>query len=588
MSFPQFPPLAALAVIAAVVVLIVALHMLRPRSARSSVASLVLWARVLHGMRRTNARWRWWLTLLLALAIGSMLALSLVWPQSSAGDGARLLVVIDNAPSMQARTHDGATRWKHALAAARAFIRAQGAATQIRVADTMGLAAAGGFDVPARALDTLDAIVPAGFGTPRLPAMLVDSPVPVHLFTDGVGMPAAQHGVTVHSVFEAADNVALTAFDVRASPAQPSRIEALVQIYNASPGAVQTRVALRAQNGFHAEQRMELASGEMADLTFDVGDAQGVLVAGVSTPGDAFGLDDLGYALMPHHGPREIVLVTPGDSALEDSLRALPGVRLTVVPPARFDPAARFDACVFDRFAPPRPPSGGSLVLGSQRVTWLPPTVQHLQAPLVGPWDTGHPVTAHAQWSALRLQRAGLIATAPTTHALLRSPRGEGALLVALEQPQRIVYAGFAASESNLALQPWFAVFLGHALDWVAAPVAVVTAQPGIVAVALADAHVTDGNGARVRSESDAEGTRFVAAQPDVYEVRKGTDIRRVVVNRFDPRFSAINDVAPAAPAAPPPPAAASWPTSSTTALLAAVFALLLLDWLAWLRRITI
>ena len=55
------------------------------------------------------------------------------------------------------------------------------------------------------------------------------------MFSDGVSALSPAKGTIDHSVFEPAINVAVTAFEARPLPNDPTRYQALVQILNASP-----------------------------------------------------------------------------------------------------------------------------------------------------------------------------------------------------------------------------------------------------------------------------------------------------------------------------------------------------------------
>ena len=103
-------PALAYALIAITALLIFLLHLLRPRALRRAVSSTVLWAQVLKGRRRYHAPLRWLLSLLLCLAIGLALAAALGRPEGLGDDRNKIVIVLDNAPSMAARTRDGESR----------------------------------------------------------------------------------------------------------------------------------------------------------------------------------------------------------------------------------------------------------------------------------------------------------------------------------------------------------------------------------------------------------------------------------------------------------------------------------------------
>lgn len=576
----------ALALLALLAAAIVALHLIRPRARPTAVASNLVWARVLGTGRRRAARWRWWFTLLLALAIGLGLLFAAVLPAGFSGPktAQRAVVIIDNAPSMQARMRDGRSRFAHALDEGERWLRAQGDGIAVRVTDTMGLAPLTAYAPAAHGIQTLRGIPAATFGTPRLPAATLGSASVRHLFTDGVMLAHAQDAI-VHRVFEPADNVGVTAFDVRRALGDSARSDALLQVFNAADKPVRARVHVRGQDGFTLARELTLAGGELADLTLDVSAATGVLVAGISAANDAFALDDIAYALAPTRTSREVLLVSPGDGRLEDALRTLPGVHLTLMRPADYAPDARYAAYVFDRYAPPQPPPAGSIVFDAHGPAWLPVARERVVAPAIKSWDATHPVAASLPWPNLRLRAAFAVEGGS---ALVRDGDGR-ALLSAFDTPQPLLYAGFAPSESNLALQPAFPAFLGRALAWVGARDETMHAAPGQIEVPLADARITDGNGGLVPSTAWGAASRFVAAVPDVYSARSGDHARVIVVNRDDPEFSRINRVRldAGARAATPAPRGGSG-QALWIVLLATVFALLLLDWAAWLRRLTL
>src|SRR3954454_6711884 len=116
-------PVLAYALLAAIAVLIVALHLLKPRSQRHVVSSTLIWARVAKLRKSADKLWRWWLALALSLAVGLAIALALTRPEvPGTAAGARMVLVLDNSPSMAARTLDGKTRWLHAVEQARVQI----------------------------------------------------------------------------------------------------------------------------------------------------------------------------------------------------------------------------------------------------------------------------------------------------------------------------------------------------------------------------------------------------------------------------------------------------------------------------------
>ena len=148
MTFFALSPLAAYTLLAGVALVIVLLHLLKPRPARRLVPSTVVWANVLKRYTPQAARWRRWLSLLLALGIGMSLALAFTRPQPNVLGLAsqRVVLVLDNSPSMAARTRDGRSRWLHAEEQARRMLAATSA--EVMLLDTMGTAPVSGYVAP--------------------------------------------------------------------------------------------------------------------------------------------------------------------------------------------------------------------------------------------------------------------------------------------------------------------------------------------------------------------------------------------------------------------------------------------------------
>jgi Ca-activated chloride channel family protein len=573
------------ALLGAIAALIALLHLLKPRPQPMVVPSTLLWASVAKQRKRRDRLWRWWLSLLLCLAVGLAIGFALTRSDlPGAVTGTRMVLVLDNSPSMAARTRDGKTRWLHALEQARGLIEAS--RSHIMLLDTMGRAPVTGFVARAEALAVLDRLRVASGGVPQLPAPANDASADVHVLSDGVAAIDIPVRAVVHSVYEAADNIAVTALDVRPFPTDPLRFEAFVQVFNASAGPKHARLTLRGGERFALSQELDLAPGELVDASFDVSRFEGgVLAAAALTQNDAFAMDDVAFATMPEHRSRQVVLVTRGNARLEDCLRSLAGLRLRTILPAQYRDDLGADAYVFDSFAPDKPPAAGALLFHPPAVSWLPAVSREVLGTTVSDWDRSHVLTDGVAWHDLRIRRAALrLVEHPVVSA------ANGTLIATGKASAPWIAVGFAPQDSNLALQTGFPVFVGNALSWLSDAQPPAVRSIGTVHVPLADAYVTDGSGARIASRNTPEGTVFEAARPDVYTVRSSERHLQVVANMLDPRLADINhsrfaDRAESDVVRPPAVRgnAAPW----IVFLLAGVM-FLLLEWAAYTRRITL
>jgi hypothetical protein len=220
------------------------LFFIKVRPPRINVPSLLLWRRVLDHSREMT----WWervrraVSLAVTVLVAIALALALTRPGpgvagASAGGAGRVLIVIDSSWSMAARSASGGTRWARALAVAHA-LAASAPTGEVALATTAdGLVEAPTSD--SALIDTaIDALQPAGGEGGDFPRVAGTSVV--HFITDGAVARALDPAVIVHSVFDPAPNVGVTALELRPAIAADSAGEAYVEVanYAAAPQAV--------------------------------------------------------------------------------------------------------------------------------------------------------------------------------------------------------------------------------------------------------------------------------------------------------------------------------------------------------------
>jgi hypothetical protein len=592
LSFLALPAFVAYAAVATVAAIIGLLFLIRPARIRVTVSSTMLWERVLRQAGTHRRRRRWLLSLLLSLLLGLILAFAATRPRFGASVQ-RFVVVLDNTVSMGARTGDGRTRWQRALADADDLIRQWGGATEVLVLDTAGREAPTGF-VPARAArEQLTRMRLSAHGEGTVPALPSGDAIRgAYLFTDGVGVSEVPSGVTVRSVFERADNVAITGFEARPVPGAPTRYEAFLQIANTGTSARQVALEVRGSGGFHVARELRVDGETAINLALDVTHVdQGPLRAHITVPGDAFDLDNSAFCVVLPHRLRRVLLATPGNPPLEDSLRLLPGIALTVRSPAGHLASPGFDAYVFDRHAPSEAPEAGALFLRPPQTPWLDATWRAggRQTTLVP--DDDHPLAGRVAWGDVRID-ATRLASAPEGRAVVRAGGNVGdgrAVVVSGRARARWAATGFALEDSNLPLQAGFPVFLDTALRWLDPGPTLVSGSVGWVELPLPDVEVLDGTGARVASTRTANGTLFEAPYPGVYRIVGGTEPTAIVVNANDLRMAQINRqrlaVGPAGREAAVRGSVA-WPEPGIV-LLGIALVLLVAEWVAFVRGAT-
>ena len=136
MNFLSLSPAVAGALLAATGATVVFLYWLKPPPRRVVVPSNLIWSRLLREKRRSTLldRLRWWLSLIVALAIGLSLALALTRPEieSISGQLRRIVVVVDSraaradsswSPTLQVRHRrpsrvSGVKPWRSSMVSA--------------------------------------------------------------------------------------------------------------------------------------------------------------------------------------------------------------------------------------------------------------------------------------------------------------------------------------------------------------------------------------------------------------------------------------------------------------------------------------
>lgn len=598
MNFVTLSPALAAALAASAALVVVGFYLLRPPPQRLRVASTLLWERVVAARRRVNQRWRWWLSLLLALIIAVGLVLAVAGPESDAPQGERrdLLLVVDNSPTMGAWRSDGRTRLDHALDAARAEIAAAPPGTRFHVADTMRTASSAGLVDAAEARATLDRIGAGLGGQPTFPDLSLlpagEAGREAVFFTDGVNPMALPEGLRSVSVFEAGPNLGITAFGIRALATDATRHEAFVEIANAGGAAVDAVVTISGPGRTAQRRSVKVPGRGFASVTLSVSDfSGGALRAAVETGDDRFELDDVAYGFLPLNRVMRVGLVTPGNAALERALRLDPRVRLTVMAPSRYGRGGSFDAWVFDRFTPPAAPLAPVLVFRPGEADWITPATRPVAAPAVASWLPDQPVLDNVSLADVQLDRAAALRTADRpVEVLARSADGQ-ALITASARVPRWVATGFSLDDTNFSAQASFPVFLANAMQWLTEDNPVRAAGVGLVRAPIAAARASSVSAGSLAARPVPGATLVSVPTPDFVTLEAPGERLRMLVNVLDPAVTDINaSDLPSGPDAGARPATpqqrGGMPVWWWIALAAA--ALLLVEWVAFHRRWTV
>lgn len=577
----------------------------RPRKVR--VPSLLFWSRVLNDSRELTLweRIRRAVSLVVTAAIAIALAMALLRPALSKVEGpsrvqgatgasaGRSVIVIDSSWSMLARTRGGDTRWSRAIADARRLTAGSGG--EVALATTADGLVEGPTADRALIEAALDRITPSGAGAAAWPA--IAGAEAVYFITDGAMLRPRDPGVVIRSVFETADNVAITAFAVRPALGGPAAGEAYLEIANFGP-AQQVHFTLARGTASLLDRRVDMAAGETLRqvVRLDRGGDPRVRMR-IEARGNALAIDDEAVAWFEQARPLSVTVVGERTEWLAHLFAANPEVTATFITPAAYRPPSplrgsgeagegREDAIVFDRWAPPSPPDRPALYFAPPaRGAWLPAgdAVEDLPK-----WSTAgsHPVVRGVDPFTLNIERAR-----PFTSAALApvaaSARGTPLISVSTSTTgPRLVVVGFGPNDSNLTSAPAFPVLIGNALAWLAGNPEARARRPGLNSFSDDVTRVVAPDDAVVpltRLPGEAIGVLRV---PGLYLVEEGRARAMFAVNVTDPDVSNLARTGAAATVAAAGSAGGPRPWWLYCAV--AAFAGILLEWWTWLRRITV
>ena len=602
-------PLLAGLILAGTAAAVGVLYWLKPPPRRLVVPSRLLWNRLLKEKRRSTFldRLRWWMSLMIALTIGLSVAAAMGRPEFSwaGGDIPRMTIVMDNSATMATRAPDGFSRWEHAVALARGLLQQGSVDGEFLILDTSGQAPARDPGDRRSALEILDGLSASLGASSQFPTP-VAADGPLYFISDGVMVDDVPAEADVISVYDPADNVGITAFEVGSVPSAPLEYQAFLEITNASLGPKEVSVRLSGAGEGGLRETLTLRAGESRGLTIDLSSFdRGPVRVAVITDGDAFAADDLAFAFLPVRSRTRIALVSPGSVYLESALADEPRLRVTSLTPGEYDESVRADLYIFDRWAPEEPPPGPALLFLPPNVGWLATTVAVLTSPAVSGWDPDHPLMRFVSLEDLRVDRAvrflGAAGASSEVEVIIGTRElplmiaAEVPQMMAAELPQKIIRVAFALEDSNFPLQPAFPIFLSNVLSWMMDERGALLRSPGRVEVALPEAEVTDLEGAEIAASQVSGRTVFVAEEPGLYTVAAGPRRLRVAVNLADRERTAVNasSFSPDARATAPPAAlrlAGEQARGSElwTVLLAVATLLVTVEWFTYHRRWTV
>ena len=482
------------AALAAVVITV--LYVLKLRKRTVEIPFSPLWSRVITTRRHRTDWWRRLkrlLSWLIHILIAALLAFAMLGPHldDEGVDERHILVLLDNSASMGATDVTGGhDRFEVGRDKARQVLETVGGDDRVMVVlfnnrvqplgpfvDDPSLVDAALRDVrvTANPTDLEQALEFAADSLrERQPAELV-------IITDGAGrtedtrldIDFGEETTVRHlAVGESSENLAITAFNARRYPANRMDHELYVEVRSFFDRPVEATLEITADDRLIDTQKLELeargshrqfypgmaTAGErlQARVRLDTADAR-----------DVFPLDDRAYAVIPPPTQLRVQLVSTGNLFIEGPLILNSHIEFERVDPHDYDPAADFDAHIFDRVAP-EPPASGHLLYFGPPTEGSPFEITHRDDdPILTDIRQSHPLMRWINLDDLNIGETNTFALT-ADDSPVASAFGRPVIVARQVDHRRMVAVGFDIRNSDFPLRVSFPVFILNVLDYFA------------------------------------------------------------------------------------------------------------------------
>lgn len=462
---------------------VVLFYLLKRKRVVRLVSSTLLWQKFLAETQASapfqKLRRNWLLILQIIMLLLAILALSRPYFATKAGSSQLRVLIIDASASMQS-TDETPTRFEQARKEALAWVDSLrdedrmvvlqvAANTEVKQSETSEKAALRRAINSCQAMDSPTRLLPAL----KMAESLIrdrgkDSNPEIHLFSDGAVPDLTEFGnkalpLVYHRIGQGANNLGITALDVRPNPEDATRRAIYVSVGNFSTNKLQTDLELSLDGKLIETKPITVGAGETSSQVFIASQSADGVFTVHSTLQDDLSVDNQAsiVSLLPH--PIKVLLVTSGNRLLERVLRATPYLQLAVANSLN-DDGRDFDFVVLDGITPSVWPRGNVLAFHVANTNWFE-NVFEIEAPPIVDWRSTHPILRYAGFDNVQISKS-LAAKTPTWGvSLVDSPKAP--LVIAGELArQRILWVGFDPMESNWPLRISFPIFVVNAVDW--------------------------------------------------------------------------------------------------------------------------
>jgi len=466
---------------------VILLYLLKQRRRRVQVSTLMFWDQILRDEQSVTSltRLRKLLSLLLQLLFITLLALALARPMFTKDmlGARRIVVLLDASASMHVQEEDG-TRFNSAARLARGVIRG------MSLGDTAMLVAVSAepdvvmpFTNSRKGLlDALDAVEASHASTNFGAALELVHDLPpderetyVYVITDGAFEPITfsppeKTKFAYLPVGTAADNVGITAYQIRPLPGSPRDFEILFETTNESDDERRVPYEVRIGDVLADAGELTLAPRANAIRTLRQYSNEGGEVEVFVDSADPFPLDNRAYAVLPAPDPIQAILVTEGNLFLETVLATDEEIVLEVLTAAEYaahgassEHAHDVDLTIFDRTAPETQSEGHALYIGAWPKSLAPAATGAIEKPIITEWERDHPVNRHLHLRNVSIDRA-LSFGETTGFQILMKSFDDPLVLLKEDRDRKTLILTFDTNSTDLPLRVAFPILVANAV----------------------------------------------------------------------------------------------------------------------------
>lgn len=598
---------------------VVLIYMLRRRRPRQRVSSIMLWQQLTY---EAEGRFNWHLPLrdLLLLAqilVVAALALAMTRTALLGPPSRHLILVVDASASMQS-TDVWPSRLEEAKRQAGRLIDRLNPAdrvTLIRAAAQPQVLVSRAERVAARG--ALDALV-GGASRTNLrdslsvaAAMAAQEPgAEINVLSDGEGddlstLPPIPAPVKLTTVGVDGNNQAITTLAVRRSLVAPFNYVAFVRVANFSPEEAEVPMVAAADSQEIDRRSLRLPGHSHSEMVISLPVGVHALQVSLLNPNgglartDYLPLDDHARVELPPEHPLQVQLVSADPRSLKGVLDQLPGLELTVVDPAEYDPQAAAEVTIFDGFLPSDLPSGNLLIINPQGNAQLFAVGGEIEELTISSYDLSNSLLASVDLTGLVVPKAVKTDLPTWANQVIGSDKGP-LVFQGMQEGRRIVVFTFSPNSTNLPFRVSFPILMANTMSWLRpAPPAseIASEQPLLIRPLPGTSEVTverpDGSTADLKTSGEPVAfteTRQVGSYRVTYrgpEGDLGTDEFAVNMvhegeSQVSPRASldGLREALPAGQPTLPPGLDEIWTWLASLALL-----LLLIEWWLYNRQ---